>query len=95
MAILLIVQRERPTVFLCNGARGVNVRICMIARQLGHDVAVPWRGTVSMKNLGQRAAEASSGSVTPGRRKVGLEVSPVDAVTLSDGEGRENAHGAA
>ena len=48
-----------------------------------------------MQNLGQRPAEASSRSVTPDRRKAGLEVSPVDAVTLSDGEGRENARGAA
>jgi hypothetical protein len=28
-------------------------------------------------------------------RQLGLEVSSIDAVTLSDGEGRENAHGAA
>ena len=48
-----------------------------------------------MQNLGQRRAEASSRSVTPDRRKAGLEVSPVDAVTLSDGVGRENARGAA
>jgi len=48
-----------------------------------------------MQNLGQRPAEASSRSVTPDRRKAGLEVSPVDAVTVSDGEGRENARGAA
>jgi len=48
-----------------------------------------------MQNLGQRRAEASSRSVTSDRRKAGLEVSPVDAVPLSDGEGRENARGAA
>jgi hypothetical protein len=28
MAALVVVQRERPTVFLCRGARGVNVRTC-------------------------------------------------------------------
>ena len=48
-----------------------------------------------MQNLGQRRAEASSRSVTPDRRKAGLEVSPIDGVTLSDREGRENAHSAA
>jgi hypothetical protein len=42
----------------------------------------------------QRPTEASSRPVTPDRRKVGLEVSSIDAVTLSDGEGRENARGA-
>jgi hypothetical protein len=66
-----------------------------IARQLGHDVAVPRRGAASMKNLSQRPTEASSGSVTPDRRTAGLEVSLIDGVTLSDGEGRENARGAA
>lgn len=66
---------------------------CMphIARQLGHDVAVP-RGTASMRNLSQRPTEASSRPVTPDRRKVGLEVSSIDSVTLSDGESKENAH---
>ena len=48
-----------------------------------------------MKNLSQRPTEASSGPVAPDRRKVGLEVSSIDAVTLSDREGRENARGAA
>jgi len=48
-----------------------------------------------MKNLGQRPAEASSRPVTPDRRKAGLEVSSIDRVTLSDREGRENAHTAA
>jgi len=59
-----------------------------IARQLGHDVAVPRRGTASTKNLSQRPTEASSRPVTPDRRKVGLDVSSIDGVTLSDGEGR-------
>jgi len=48
-----------------------------------------------MKNLSQRATEASSRPVTPDRRKASLKVSLIDAVTLSDGEGRENARGAA
>jgi hypothetical protein len=48
-----------------------------------------------MKNLSQRPTEASSRPVTPDRRKVGLEVSSIDAVTLSDREGRGNARGAA
>jgi hypothetical protein len=75
---------------------GQGYRSCMhIARQLGHDVAMPRRGTASTKNLSQRPMEASSRPVTPDRMKVGLEVSPVDAVTLSDVEGRENARGAA
>jgi len=54
--------------------------------------AVPRRDTASAKNLSQRPTEASSRPVTPDRKKVGLEVSPVDGVTLSDGEGRDNAH---
>jgi hypothetical protein len=45
-----------------------------------------------MRNLSKRPTEASSRPVTPDRRKVGLEVSSIDSVTLSDGEGRENAH---
>jgi len=45
-----------------------------------------------MRNLSQRPTEASSRPVTPDRRKVGLEVSSIDSVTLSDGESRENAH---
>ena len=48
-----------------------------------------------MKNLSQRHTEASSRPVTPDRRKAGLEVGSIDGVTLSDGEGRENAPGAA
>jgi hypothetical protein len=39
-----------------------------------------------MRNLSQRLTEASSRPVTPDRRKVGLEVSSIDIVTLSDGE---------
>ena len=45
-----------------------------------------------MRNLSQRPTEASSRPVTPDRRKVGLEVSSIDSVTLSDGESKENAH---
>ena len=48
-----------------------------------------------MKNLSQRPTEASSRLVTPDRRKVSLEVSSIDAVTLSDRAGQENAHSAA
>ena len=56
----------------------------------------PCRGGYCFDDEPQPAtAEASSRLVTPDRRKAGLEVSPVDAVTLSDGEGRENARGAA
>ena len=47
-----------------------------------------------MKNLSQRPTEASSRPVRLDRGKVGLKVSSIDAVTLSDGEGRENARGA-
>jgi hypothetical protein len=43
-------------------------------------------GTASMRNLSQRPTEASSRPVTPDRRKVGLEVSSIDSVTLSEGE---------
>jgi len=39
-----------------------------------------------MRNLSQRPTEASSRPVTPDRRKVGLEVSSIDSVTLSEGE---------
>jgi hypothetical protein len=59
-----------------------------IARQLGHDVAVSRRGTASTKNLSQQPTEASSRPVTSDRRKVGLDVSFSDGVTLSDGESR-------
>jgi hypothetical protein len=45
-----------------------------------------------MRNLSQRPTEVSSRPVTPDRRKVGLEVSSVDGMTLSEGVGRENAH---
>jgi hypothetical protein len=72
-------------------AWGERTQLPHIARQLGHDVAMP-RGTASMRNLSQRPTEASSRPVTPDRRKVGLEVSSIDSVTLSDGESRENAH---
>jgi len=83
-------------VYLNIVALEVNVLNCRISRaSSGHDVAVPQRGTASTMNLGQRPAEASSGSVTPDRRTVGLEVSSIDGVTLSDGEGRENAREAA
>jgi [ribosomal protein S5]-alanine N-acetyltransferase len=44
------------------------------------------------KTLGQRPMEASSRLVTQDRRKVGLEVSSIDGVTLSDGRfGRTRA----
>jgi len=66
-----------------------------IARQLGHDVALPQRRTC----LAEEPQPATHGglqhTVTPNRRKVGLKVSPIDTVTLSDGEDRENARGAA
>jgi hypothetical protein len=48
-------------------------------------------GTASTKNLSQRPTEASSRPVTPDCRKVGLEVSSTDDVTLSDGKVGENA----
>jgi hypothetical protein len=41
-----------------------------------------------MKNLRQLLAEASSRPVTPERREVGLEVSSIDGVTPSGGDGR-------
>jgi hypothetical protein len=45
-----------------------------------------------VKNLSQRHTEASSRPVTPARRKVGLEVSSIDAVTLATGKvGRTRA----
>ena len=56
---------------------------------------MPRLGTALRKNLSQRPTEASSRPVTPDRRKVGLAVSSIDGVTLSDGEGLENAHTAA
>jgi len=56
-----------------------------IALQPGNVVGVPRWGTASTKNLSQRPTEASSRLVTPDRRKVGLEVSSIDGVTLSDG----------
>jgi hypothetical protein len=59
-----------------------------IARPLGRDVAVPRRGAASTKNLSQRPTEASADQSRPDRREVGLEVSSIDGVTLSDGEGR-------
>jgi tRNA-Thr(GGU) m(6)t(6)A37 methyltransferase TsaA len=45
-----------------------------------------------MKNLSQRPTETSSKPVAPDPRKAGLEVSSIHGVTLSDGEGLENAH---
>jgi hypothetical protein len=38
-----------------------------------------------MKNVSQRPTQASSRPVTPDRRRVGLEVSSIDAITLSYG----------
>jgi hypothetical protein len=70
----------------------VNIRICRISRA-SSGMMWPCRGgTASMRNLSQRPTEASSRPVTPDRRKVGLEVSSIDSVTLSDGDSRENAH---
>ena len=66
-----------------------------VPRHLQHDVAVPQRVSRRRRNLGHSSTEASSRPVTPNRPNVGLEVSLIDGVTLSDGEGRENAHTAA
>ena len=88
---MVLAQREQADrIFIQRLPRGDCPDLPHIARQLGHDVAVP-RGTASMRNLSQRPTEASSRPVTPDRRKVGLEVSSIDSVTLSDRESRENA----
>jgi hypothetical protein len=84
-------RKQADRIFMQWRPRGERPDLPHIARQLGHDVAVP-RGTASMRNLSQRPTEASGRPVTPDRRKVGLEVSSIDSVTLSDGESRENAH---
>jgi hypothetical protein len=55
---LVIVQRERPTVFLCIGARGVNVRIC-------HMAVI---GTMGQHRAATVAAWNVSLVVRPGRR---------------------------
>jgi len=39
--------------------------------------------------------EAPIGSVAIDQTKIGLKVSPIESVTLSDEEGQENAHSAA
>ena len=59
-----------------------------IARQLGHDVAVPRRGTASMKKLSQRPTEVPSRLVTPDRRKVGLVVSSIDGCRDAERPGK-------
>jgi hypothetical protein len=69
-----------------------NSLFCRISRA-NSGMMWPCRGgTASMRNLSQRPTEASSRPVTPDQREAGLEVSSIDGVTLSDGEGRENAH---
>ena len=86
---VVIVQGEWPTVFFMHRRPpGECAHMPHIARQIGRDVAVPRPSTASMKNLSQRPTEASSRPLRPDQGKVGLEVSSIDGVTLSDGEGR-------
>jgi hypothetical protein len=59
-----------------------------IARQPGHDVAVPRRGTASTKNLSRRPTEASSRPVTPDRRKEGRPRGFVDRRSDAERWGR-------
>jgi len=56
----------------------------------------PCRGGYCLDEEPQSATYGGlRGPVTPDRRKAGLEVSPVDGMTLSDGEVGENTHSAA